>query len=92
MTPGYRRAVRALGVVNGSPAGVAIGATIMALAKAVELPGPADARTTFHPGLANVRRVPGRNFWILYRFDEVYVEVLSLRDAPPVPHDEGDKA
>jgi hypothetical protein len=35
-----------------------------------------------------VRRVAGQSLWILYRFDDVHLDVLAIRDAPPVPHDE----
>lgn len=45
-------------------------ATIAALADANELLGAADDETTFAPGRAFVRRVDGRNVWILYRFDD----------------------
>ena len=58
--------------------------TIGVLARAVELPGR-DGRTAFPPGHAHVRRVPGENLWILYRFDEQHVFVMTVRDQPPVP-------
>jgi hypothetical protein len=60
-------------------------ATVAALANADELPGPGDDETTFGPGRAFVRRVSGRNVWILYRFDDVHVYAMSTRGAPPVP-------
>jgi hypothetical protein len=52
------------------------------------LPGPSDFRTTFHPGSAYVRRIAGRNLWVLYRFDATHVDVLAVRDEPPVPVDD----
>jgi hypothetical protein len=42
-----------------------------------------------HPGRAYVRRVPGQNLWVLFRFDATPVDVLTVRDAPPVPFEEG---
>jgi hypothetical protein len=32
-----------------------------------------------------VRRVTGANLWILYRFDETHVDVLTVRDDRPIP-------
>jgi hypothetical protein len=48
----------------------AVFATVAALANADELPGAGDEETKFGPGRAFVRRVSGRNVWILYRFDD----------------------
>jgi hypothetical protein len=39
---------------------------VATLAKADELAGPGDDETTFGVGRAFVRRVSGRNVWILY--------------------------
>lgn len=55
-----------------------------------DLPSPGDVETTFAPGRAFVRRVGGQNLWIWYRFDEVHVELITVRDEPPVPSDDGD--
>jgi hypothetical protein len=52
------------------------------------LPGPVDFETVFVPGQAHVRRVHGQNLWVLYRFDDLHVDVLAVRDAPPVPTDD----
>jgi hypothetical protein len=60
-------------------------ALVAALASADELPGPGDDETTFGVGRAFVRRVSGRNVWVLYRFDERRVFALTVRDQPPVP-------
>jgi hypothetical protein len=60
-------------------------ATVAALANADELPGAGDDETTFGPGRAFVRRLSGRNVWILYRFDDVHVHAMTTRGAPPVP-------
>jgi hypothetical protein len=35
-----------------------------------------------------VRRVPGRNLWIWYRFDEHEVVLLTVTTDPPVPMEE----
>jgi hypothetical protein len=84
----FRRALAKLGYGPGSPQRVAVGATVSALMTADELPGAGDSRTTFAPGVAHVRRVSGRNLWILYRFDDARVDVLMIRETPPVPHDD----
>lgn len=47
--------------------------------------GPADFVTRFHPGYVHVRRVVGFNLWVLYRFDDAFVDVMSVRDEPPTP-------
>ena len=87
LTPGFRRALHVLGIVPGS-ARIAVASTIAALSDADVLPGRADFLTDFHPGRAHVRRVVGQNLWILYRFDDDHINVLTLRDAPPVPGDD----
>lgn len=84
----FRRSVIELGLPPGSPGFRAVFATVASLANAYELPGSADDETTFAPGRAFVRRVAGRNIWILYRFDADHVFALSTRDEPPVPIDE----
>jgi hypothetical protein len=65
-------------------------ATVGALANAETLPTSMDSETVFAPGRAHVRRVPGQNLWILYRFDATYLDLLAVRDTPPVPVEEGD--
>ena len=67
----------------------AVMSTVRAIANAADLPGPGDFETEFRPGRAVVRRVGGRNLWVLYRFDMDYIEVLTVRDQPPVPFDDG---
>jgi hypothetical protein len=62
-------------------------ATVGALSTS-ELPGHSDVRSRFAPGHAHVRRVPGQNFWIWYRFDDEHVDILTLKNEPPVPEDE----
>ena len=62
---------------------------VRAIADAAELPGLGDFETEFRPGRAFVRRVGGRTPWVLYRFDAHYVDVLTVRDQPPVPIDHG---
>ncbi len=82
----FRRSVERLGVRAGSPEYHAISATMRALA-AGELPGPGDYETPFSPGRAHVRRVAGRNLWLLFRFDNEHLFVLTARNQPPVPAD-----
>ncbi|MBX3233335.1 MAG: hypothetical protein KIT84_33610 [Labilithrix sp.] len=82
----FRRALVKLGPA-GSPQRLAAGAGVSALMSAEELPGRVDSRISFEPGFAYARRVPGRNLWLLYRFDATTLDVLALRDSPPVPHD-----
>ncbi len=62
-------------------------ATIRTIAEADTLPGTADFETDFAPGRAHVRRVLGQNLWVLYRFDATHVDVLTVRDDPPIPSD-----
>ncbi len=83
----FRRSVIALGLPPGSPGFRAVFAAVAALADAAELPGAGDDETTFGPGRAFVRRVSGRNVWILYRFDDVHMFALTTRGEPPVPVD-----
>lgn len=84
----FRRSVTDLGLEPGSPAFRAVFAAVAALAGADELPGPADNETTFGPGRAFVRRVGGRNVWILYRFNDDHLFAMSTRGQPPVPVDD----
>jgi hypothetical protein len=79
------RTLARLGVHPNTPQHRALGATIALLARTAELPGPADFVTRFHPGFVFVRRVTGFNLWILYRFDSTFLDVVSARDAPPIP-------
>ena len=81
----FRRSVIDLGLAPGSPGFRTVFATIAALANADELPGPGDDETTFGVGRAFVRRVGGRNVWVLYRFDAQRVFALTARHEPPVP-------
>lgn len=82
------RSVSALGHARGSVVAKAIRATIGALAEAEALPGPGDYATRFAPKQAYVRRVANANVWLLYRFDEDHVYVMTARDEPPVPSDD----
>jgi hypothetical protein len=76
--------VEKLGVRSGSPAYHAVTAAIRALAS-TDLPGKGDYETSFAPGRAHVRRIAGTNLWVLYRFDEGHVFIMTARDEPPVP-------
>jgi len=64
----------------------AVFATIGTLEDA-DLPGLVDHETPFAPGRAFVRRVGGQNLWLLYRFDDVHVFIVTVRAEPPVPVD-----
>lgn len=83
----FRRSVTELGIPPGSPGFRAVFATLAALVNAEELPGAADDETRFGPGRAFVRRVGGRNVWILYRFDDDHVFAVTTRGTPPLPID-----
>jgi hypothetical protein len=83
----FRRSLTTLGVRAGSPGYRAVSATLHALASG-NLPGAVDYETRFTPGTAHVRRVPGHNLWILYRFDDARVFVMTSRRQPPVPLEE----
>jgi hypothetical protein len=83
----FRRSVDDLGVAKGSPTHRAVTATMRALAKS-SLPGAGDFETAFAPAKAYVRRVAGQNLWLLYRFDDDHVFVMTVRGEPPVPLDE----
>jgi hypothetical protein len=84
----FRRGLNALSVNPGSHAFRAVFATIAALAKTDELPGPADYEASFSPGRAYVRRVTSHNVWLFYRFDADHVFLLTARREPPVPIDD----
>jgi hypothetical protein len=79
------RTLASLGVHPRTPRHHAAAATISSLARADELPGPADFVASFHPGFVHVRRVTGFNLWILYRFDATFLDVVTVRDEPPKP-------
>lgn len=71
----------------GSSGFRAVFATIAALADADELPDAGDGETKFGSSRAFVRRVGGRNVWVLYRFDDDHVFAMTARGTPPVPLD-----
>ncbi len=85
-----KRGLLKLGVAPLSARFRAVFAAVGALSSAEKLPVSGDFETVFSPGRAYVRRVPRQNLWILYRFDALYVDVLTVRDAPPVPLDESE--
>lgn len=87
LSVGFVRSKGRLRLGAGSAALRKVLVTVRSLSDADTLPGPADFETTFAPGRAYVRRVAGQNLWVLYRFDETYVDILALRDDPPVPLD-----
>lgn len=83
----FRRRLDRLGFRSGTKEYRAVFATISALETGAS-PGVADHETEFSPGRAYVRRVAGHNIWILYRFDDEHVFVMTARGEPPVPADE----
>jgi hypothetical protein len=83
----FRRSLDRLGVRAGTREYRAVFAALGAM-EAGPLPGAADHETGFSPGRAHVRRVTGHNLWILYRFDDEHVFVMTARGQPPVPLDE----
>jgi hypothetical protein len=71
--------------VPGTAAGRALGAALAALSSG-SLPGPLDYTAAIPPtGFAWVRRVPGANLWIYYRFDDAVARAVALSATPPVP-------
>ncbi len=80
----FRKSVERSGVQAGSPTYRGVFAVLRALI-AAELPGSGDYETAFAPGRAHVRRVVGHNLWLLYRFDDQHVFVMTVRRQPPVP-------
>jgi len=80
----FRRRLDGLGVRAGTKEYRAVFATISAMESGT-LPGAADHECEFSPGRAYVRRVAGHNLWILYRFDDEHVFVMTARSQPPVP-------
>jgi hypothetical protein len=87
LSVGFARSKRLIGLTPGSVALRSVLATIGAIADSDPLPGPADFETEFAPGRAHVRRVSGQNLWVLYRFDAVHVDVLTVRRDPPIPYE-----
>ncbi len=83
----FRRSVTRLGFRAGSPGYRAVSGALRALTSS-DLPGGGDYETPFAPGTAHVRRVPGHNVWILYRFNDDHVFLMTARSQPPVPLDE----
>jgi hypothetical protein len=81
----FGRSLSSIGIEPRSPAHRAVFAAIGKLASSELLPGAGDLETTFAPSLAYVRRVTGHNVWLLYRFDDRYVYLLTARDIPPIP-------
>ena len=82
----FRRSVERLGIKARSPAYRAVSSAMRALA-AAELPGPGDFQTAFAPTHAYARRAGAFNVWLLYRFDDHHVFLLTARGEPPVPAD-----
>jgi len=84
----FRRTLAAIGVRPSTAPYRGVFTAIGALGAVEALPGMGDYETRFTPGRAHVRRVPGQNVWLLYRFDADHVFVITARAQPPVPLDE----
>lgn len=78
------RSLDRIGVRSGTALHRAVYATIRSLGTDA-LPGAGDYETSFAPGVAHVRRVPAQNLWLLYRFDDEHVTVMTARTQPPIP-------
>lgn len=66
----------------------AVGRTIRALCVASALPTPFDVVGAIPPtDAALVRRVPGFNLWLWFRYDDAHVVFLMVTPTPPVPAD-----
>lgn len=74
----FTRTLAKLGVNPGTQMRTAFGAAISSLARADRLPGPADFVARFHPEY----RVSTFGF---YRFDATSLDVVTVRDEPPLP-------
>ncbi len=55
--------------------------------RAEVLPGPTDTSIDFAPGHALARRVPRENLWIVFRASDAYLDLLTIKDEPPIPSD-----
>jgi hypothetical protein len=56
--------------------------------RAETLPAPTDTLTAFGTGRALVRRVSRENLWIVYQVNGDYLELLTVRNEPPIPADD----
>lgn len=56
--------------------------------RAETLPAPTDTFTAFGAGRALVRRVPRDNLWIVYQLSDGYIDLLTVKDVPPIPADD----
>ena len=73
---------------RGSPGAVAVARAVRALMEAAELPGASDFEATVRPvGRAWVRRVPGFNLWLWYRWKDEELVLVTVTTVPPVPLD-----
>jgi hypothetical protein len=81
----FNRAVRRIGVGGATPDGRALYGMIRGML-AEALPAPQDFETLMPPVARYwCRRVPTRNLWLFFAFDEVHFSLVSLTAAPPVP-------
>ena len=63
-------------------------AAIRSLVQTEVLPTPMDTIAAFGAGRAFVRRVPRENLWIWFQVADRHLELLAVKDEPPVPLDE----
>jgi hypothetical protein len=83
----FQRSLKSLGIEPATHRHRVVLTAVRALATAEALPGAEDYETRFSTRRAHVRRVPGHNVWLLYRFDPKHVYVMTARGEPPVPVD-----
>jgi hypothetical protein len=77
-----------VGAIPGSPLGAALGRLVAQVASNA-LPGPQDYQALIPPtSAAWVRRVPGENMWLWFRFDDAAVTLVTLTTSPPAPFTE----
>ena len=81
----FNRAVRRLGAAGGTPEGRALYGMIRGMLSEA-LPAAHDFETLMPP-IARYwcRRVPERNLWLFFAFDENELALVSLTATPPAP-------
>jgi hypothetical protein len=85
LTPRFLARRASVGALSGSEVSKAIGRVIATLAGASVLPGALDYEAAIPPVTsAFVRRVPGQNLWIWYRFDDDSITLINVTDTPPL--------
>jgi hypothetical protein len=86
LRPGYFSALLRLGIRPRTDRSRALAHTIIALARAPQLPAAADDVAPVPPtGVAYVRRVRAHNLWLWYRIRPGEVIIITVKAEPPVP-------